>query len=121
METKETCDKSESKGINEFNSVEPTSTPPKSRTSHDNATKVQIPLTSDTPDARPSADPSEVDAKPIVWPSGSSPSDPISVPTGKDNKCYALKGTKKVIIFNQEMFAPRLKLNPRKRTEIDVK
>lgn len=121
METKETCDKSESKGINEFNSDDPTSTLPKSRTSHDNATKVQIPPTTDTPDARPSADLSEVDAKPIVWPSGSSPSDPISVPTGKDNKCYALEGTKKVVIFNQKIFAPRLKLSPRKGTEIDVK
>ena len=28
MEIKETCDDSESKGINEFNSDEPTSTPP---------------------------------------------------------------------------------------------
>lgn len=121
METKEICDKSESKGINEFNSDDTTSTPPKSRTSHDNATKVQIPPTTDTPDARPSADLSEVDAKPIVWPSGSSPSDPISVPTGKDNKCYALEGTKKVVIFNQKIFAPRLKLSPRKGTEIDVK
>jgi len=122
MEAKETCDKSESEGINESNnSDEPTPNPPKSRTSHDNATKVQIPPTTDTPDARPSADPSEVDAKPIVWPSGSSPSDPISVPTGKDSKCYALEGTKKVVIFNQKIFAPRLKLNPRKGTEIDVK
>ena len=119
METKEICDKSESKGINEFSSDEPT--PPKSRTSHDNATIVQIPPTTDTPDARPSADLSEVDAKPIVWPSGSSPSDPISVPTGKENKCYALEGTKKVVIFNQKIFAPRLKLSPRKGTEIDVK
>jgi len=93
----------------------------KPRTSHDNATTVHIPPTSDTPDARPSADASEVDAKPIPWPSGSSPSESISAPTAKDSKCYTLEGTKKVIIFNQKIFAPRLKLNPRKGTEIDVK
>jgi len=125
MEAQESCDKSESEGINEFNSSSKNHTiesnPSKSRTSHDNATKLQIPPTSDTPDAKPSADPSEVDAKPIVWPSGSHSGEPISVPTGKDSKCYALEGTKKVIIFNQKVFAPRLKLNPRKGTEIDVK
>jgi len=125
MEVEESCDNCETKGIDESNSAaasnSPKATPKKSRTSHDNATKIQIPPPSDTPDAKPSADPSEVDAKPIVWPSGSSSGDPISVPTGKDSKCYALEGTKKVIIFNQKVFAPRLKLNPRKGTEIDVK
>jgi len=124
MESNETCDnKSETKGINESNSnqnnIEPSHS--QARTSHDNATKIHIPPTSDTPDARPSADASEVDAKPIAWPSGSSPNDPISIPTSKDSKCYALEGTKKVVIFNQKIFAPRLKLNPRKGTEIDVK
>ena len=124
MESNETCDnESETIGINESNSnqnnIEPSHS--QARTSHDNATKIHIPPTSDTPDARPSADASEVDAKPIAWPSGSSPNDPISIPTSKDSKCYALEGTKKVVIFNQKIFAPRLKLNPRKGTEIDVK
>jgi len=121
METKEACDNSESKGINESSTNSVESTHPKSRTSHDNATKLKIPPASDTPDAKPSADPSEVDAKPIAWPSGSSPNDPISIPTGLNSKSYALEGTKKVVIFNQKIFAPRLKLNPRKGTEIDVK
>ena len=121
METKEAGDNSESEGINESSTNSVEETHPKSRTSHDNATKLKIPPASDTPDAKPSADPSEVDAKPIAWPSGSSPNDPISIPTGLNSKSYALEGTKKVIIFNQKIFTPRLKLNPRKGTEIDVK
>jgi len=89
------------------------------KTSYDNVTKTHP--NSDAPDARPSADPSEVDAKPLNWPPGSSASDPISVPTYKDDRHYALEGKKKAFIFNQKTFAPRLKLNPRKGTEIDVK
>ena len=124
MEVEESCDNCVTNGIAESNSAasnSPEATHKKSRTSHDNATKIQIPPPTDNADAKPSADPSEVDAKPIVWPSGSSSGEPISVPTGKDSKCYALEGTKKVMIFNQKVFAPRLKLNPRKGTEIDVK
>jgi len=124
MESSKQCDNtSETPGITEESNSNHKSeiSDSKPRTSHDNATKVHIPPTSDTPDARPSADASEVDAKPIPWPSGSSPSESISAPTAKDSKCYTLEGTKKVIIFNQKIFAPRLKLNPRKGTEIDVK
>jgi len=116
-----TCD-GETTGITDSN-TKPSSSDhnhPKSRTSHDNATKVHVPETIDT-DAKPTAEASEVDAKPITWPSGSSPGEPISVPTGSDSKSYVLEGTKKVIIFNQKTFAPRLKLNPRKGTEVDVK
>eukprot|EP00092_Neocalanus_flemingeri_P019356 GFUD01020966.1.p1 GENE.GFUD01020966.1~~GFUD01020966.1.p1 ORF type:complete len:398 (+),score=94.29 GFUD01020966.1:59-1252(+) len=126
MEDNGNCDlKSETNGINESNyntnqnNLEPSHSKP--RTSHDNATKLIIPQNPDIPDAKPSADASEVDAKPIPWPSGSSPSDSISVPTSKDSKSYTLEGTKKVVIFNQKIFAPRLKLSPRKGTDIDVK
>jgi len=122
MNTHGNCDTVEISGIIQTSSTELTETKTLivSKTSHDNATKPNISSASDTADAKPSSDASEVDAKPISWPPRSNSSEPIAVPTGRDSKCYTLVGTKKVIIFNQKNFAPRLKLNTRKGTEIDV-
>jgi len=91
-----------------------------SATSQDNVTK-SVPR--DTPDARPSPQsPSEVDANPIVRKGGDGQNPPFKIPTGRDQTSYNLtEGKRRVIIFNQQTFAPRLKLNPRKGTEVDVR
>jgi len=78
-------------------------------------------LPSDTPDARPAASPSEVDAKPISSSSPGPPTAPVPVPTPRDSASYDLSGLKRVIVFNQRTFASRLKLNPRNGTEVDVR
>jgi len=80
-----------------------------------------LPLETVVPDAKPSADPSEVDANPISWPQTGAGREVISVPSARDSNTYDLTGVKKVIIFNQKTFAPRLKLNPRNGTEVDVR
>jgi len=82
---------------------------------------LKIPPDNDVPDARPSADPSEVDAKPIGWSRESPPPPALSVPTARDSVSYNLSGLKRVLIFNQKNFASRLKLNPRNGTEVDVR
>ena len=42
--------------------------------------------------------------------------------SGRGEPTYNLgEGVKKVIIFNQQTFAPRLKLNPRRGTDVDVR
>jgi len=83
--------------------------------------ELNIPLPKDIPDARPSADPSEVDAKPLSWSRECAPPTALSVPTARDSLSYNLSGLKRVLIFNQKNFASRLKLNPRNGTEVDVK
>jgi len=76
-----------------------------------------------TTDAKPArGSQSEVDANPIVQKGDGGQAPPQSIPTGREESIYNLgEGVKKVIIFNQQNFAPRLKLNPRKGTEVDVK
>lgn len=86
-----------------------------------NTLVLKIPPTNDVPDARPSADPSEVDAKPIGWSRESPPPPALSVPTARDSVSYNLSGLKRVLVFNQKNFASRLKLNPRHGTEVDVR
>jgi len=82
---------------------------------------LKIPPANDVPDARPSADPSEVDAKPIGWSRESPPPPALSVPTSRNSVSYNLSGLKRVLIFNQKNFASRLKLNARNGTEVDVR
>ena len=67
------------------------------------------------------ARPSEVDAKPIIVAPGKGPDEPVVIPTEKDSSHYVLDGVKRVLIFNQKIFAMRLKLTPRKGTDVDVK
>jgi len=86
-----------------------------------NTLVLKIPPTNDVPDARPSGDPSEVDAKPIGWSRESPPPPALSVPTARDSVSYNLSGLKRVLVFNQKNFASRLKLNPRHGTEVDVR
>jgi len=74
----------------------------------------------DTADARPSADPSEVDAKPVGWLSRSSSGQALTCPTAADSKCYNLQGVRRALIFNQETFNPRLQLKRRAGTQVDV-
>jgi len=82
---------------------------------------IVTPSGSEEPDAKPSRDPSEVDAKPISWPRSRGAGESLTVPSNRDSLCYDLSGTKRVIIFNQKTFSSRLKLNPRNGTEVDVR
>lgn len=83
--------------------------------------KLHVPDADDEPDARPSAEASEVDAQPIGWSGDRRPTVPLSVPSARGSLAYDLAGRKRVIVFNQKNFAPRLKLNPRNGTEVDVR
>jgi len=47
--------------------------------------ELNIPLPKDIPDARPSADPSEVDAKPLSWSRECAPPTALSVPTARSD------------------------------------
>jgi len=65
---------------------------------------------------------SEVDAQPILRKQDQNEISGVSIPTGLLEPTYNLQeGVKKVIIFNQHTFAPRLKLNPRRGTDVDVR
>jgi len=79
------------------------------------------PSATEVVDARPAVGASEVDANPISWPRVGPREGAISVPTPRDSLSYDLSGLKRAIIFNQKTFSPRLKLNPRNGTEVDVK
>jgi len=64
---------------------------------------------------------SEVDANPLSSNSAASSSRPVSIPTSRDSAMYVMRGTKKLLVLNHKNFHPRLKLNVRRGTEIDVK
>jgi hypothetical protein len=82
--------------------------------------KLKVPDANDEPDARPSAEASEVDAQPIGWSGSRRPTVPLSVPTDRGSLAYDLAGCKRVLVFNQKNFAPRLKLNTRNGTEVHL-
>jgi len=85
----------------------------------DTSLRLEMPA-GDMADARPSADPSEVDAKPVGWLSRSNSRQGLTCPTAADSKCYNLQGVRRAIIFNQETFNPRLQLKRRTGTQADV-
>jgi len=73
-------------------------------------------------DANPPRPLSEVDAQPIIKKEDSNETSGVSIPTDRLEHSYYLgEGVKKVIIFNQQTFASRLKLNPRRGTDVDVR
>lgn len=64
---------------------------------------------------------SSVDANPLSWSAASSITRPVSISTSRDSAKYVMQGTKKLVVLNHKNFHPRLKLNTRRGTEIDVK
>jgi len=73
-------------------------------------------------DALPAgASQSEVDANPLAWSTSSTFIQPVTILTSRESPQYVMSGIKKLIILNHRTFMPRLKLNDRRGTDIDVK
>ena len=73
-------------------------------------------------DALPAgASQSEVDANPLAWAPSSTFIQPVTILTSRESPQYVMAGIKKLIILYHRTFLPRLKLNDRRGTDIDVK
>jgi len=78
-----------------------------------------LPAMSPEPRRLPSQ--SSVDANPLSWSASASIARPVTISTSKDSPKYVMQGVKKLVVLNHKNFHPRLKLNTRRGTEIDVK